>query len=91
MISAISTSPARQAENKPENIAKAAQDFEALLIAQVLRTARESGDSAEADSVMEMAESQFASILAANGGLGLAGMVTKGLSAAPPPPTHPQE
>ena len=56
----------------------------------VCREAEPVPDSA-ADSVMEMAESQFASVLAANGGLGLAALVTTALSAAPPPPTHLQE
>ena len=91
MISAVSGLNDPKTAVKPDTVEKSARDFEALLIAQLLRAARESGESAEADSVMEMAESQFASVLAANGGLGLAALVTKALSAAPPLPTHPQE
>lgn len=91
MISPVSGLNNPAAAVKTDAIDKSARDFEALLIAQLLRAARESGESAEADSVMEMAESQFASVLAANGGLGLAALVTTALSAAPPPPTHLQE
>ena len=80
MLSAVSSNAESVAVANPGELRKAATDFEALLIAQLLRCARESGESGEADSVMEMAESQFASILAANGGLGLAEMVTKGLA-----------
>ena len=80
MLSSVSSGRGSVAVTKPEELRKAATDFEALLIAQLLRSARESGESGEADAVMETAENQFASILAANGGLGLAAVVTKGLS-----------
>lgn len=91
MISAVSGVQDSASVPKPGGVETSARDFEALLIAQLLRAAREGAESAEADSVMQMAESQFASVLAANGGLGLAAIVTKALSAAPPHPTQPEE
>ena len=87
MIPAVSAGLLAVPDTNPESITKAAGDFEALLIAQLLRAARESDGTAEADSIMEMAENQFASLMAKNGGLGLARLVTQGLTAAPPPPT----
>ena len=91
MISPVSSSSPSAPDSTPKDLLKAARDFEALLIAQLLRSAREDSGAAESDSLMEMAESQFASLLAANGGLGLAQIVAGGLSAQPPPPKPRQE
>jgi Rod binding domain-containing protein len=64
-------------------------DFEALLIAQMLKLARESGggmtgDSDEQDetnsTMVELGEQQLAQALSASGGLGLAKMVVAGLT-----------
>ncbi len=70
----------------PEKILDAAQQFEALLLSQVLRTIRESGkgwlggdESATSDTATEFAEQQFAVTLAHQGGLGLANLVAAGL------------
>lgn len=64
----------------------AAQQFEALLLGQILRSARESdggwlggGDSA-GDSLTEFAEQQLASTMAQQGGLGLADLISQGLA-----------
>jgi len=69
----------------PENAAKlkeAAGQFEALLIAQMLKSARDSdsgGWSGEADqstsAIMDMAEQHLAELLGSQGSLGLARMV----------------
>jgi Rod binding domain-containing protein len=72
----------------PESVARAASQFEALLIGQLLKSAREAGgeswmgtDPSDADSsVMEMSEQQLASTMASNGGIGLATMVKAGLT-----------
>ena len=67
-------------------IGHAAKEFEALLIAQMLRSARESsadseGDGAETNSSLkELGEQQFAQSLANSGGLGVAKIVVAGLS-----------
>lgn len=62
------------------NVREAAQQFEALLIAQMLRSTREStGGDASTDSITEFAEQQFASVLSANAGLGFAALINNGL------------
>jgi Rod binding domain-containing protein len=70
-------------------IRQAATDFEAMLLAQMLRSAREasgnglSGDDEEdqANSTMlELGEQQFAQALASSGALGIAKMVVAGLT-----------
>lgn len=86
-----SSSPAQSLSSKdsPEKIQKAAKDFEALLIAQMLKSARESGggmtgDEDEQDetnsTAIELGEQQLAQALSNSGGLGLAKMVTAGLT-----------
>lgn len=74
----------------PEKIAGAAKQFEALMVGQILKTARESsggnwlgdqdGDDDQTGSlVMELAEQGFSQAIAARGGLGIAKMVTQNL------------
>lgn len=75
--------------NSPEKVKDAAQQFEALMIAQLLKSAK--GDDAsggwlgtgEEDETgqtsIEMAEQQFASVIAKNGGLGLTKFIVGGL------------
>jgi Rod binding domain-containing protein len=73
-----------QAAAKPDEISQASTQFEALIIGQVLKAARESsdkgwlgtGDDQTSDMAMEMAEQGLAQGLAAQGGLGIAKMVT---------------
>lgn len=77
------------AANDPAKVHDAAQQFEALLIGQIMRTERESGngwlgsggDSAS-DCATEYAEQQFATLLARQGGLGLANLIAAGLKSA---------
>ena len=72
----------------PAKIRKAATDFEAMLIDQMLRSAREaggliadgSGDNQANASLFELGEQQFAQALASSGGLGIAKMVVAGLT-----------
>jgi Rod binding domain-containing protein len=68
---------------------EAAKDFESLLVGLVMKTARESmggggwlgGSEDDPGSAMgELAEQQLASLMSANGGFGLAGMIEKGLN-----------
>ncbi len=73
-----------QAAAKPDEVSQAATQFEALIIGQVLKAARESSDQGwlgtggdqTGDMAMEMAEQGLAQGLAAQGGLGIAKMVT---------------
>ena len=76
-------------KDTPEKIQKAATDFEALLIAQLLKSARESGggmtgDADEEDEtnspMVELGEQQLAQALSSSGGLGIAKMVIAGLT-----------
>jgi Rod binding domain-containing protein len=76
-------------KDTPQKIAKAARDFEAVLISEMLKSARESGggitgDADEQDetnsTMLELGEQQFAQALSASGGLGIAKMVIAGLT-----------
>lgn len=73
-------------KDAPEKIAGVAKQFEALMIGQMLKSAREANgggwlsdeDSQEDQTgsmVMEMAEQGFSQAIAAHGGLGIAKMV----------------
>jgi flagellar protein FlgJ len=74
----------------PKKLQEAAKQFEALMIGQMMKTVRDSGegswlsegDEAGEDSSMSMAEEQFAQAMASNGGLGLAKMVMRTMSHA---------
>jgi peptidoglycan hydrolase FlgJ len=84
--------PADAAARKPDDAAKArdaAQQFEALLIGQILRSAREggggwlgSGGDSAGDCATDLAEQQLATVLAERGGLGLAEVIAEGLRKA---------
>jgi flagellar protein FlgJ len=83
------STPGLPSKDSPAKIHEAAQQFESLLIGQLLKTSREAGgggwlgtDDDDAGATgMEMAEQQFAKMLAANGGLGLSKMIEAGLRA----------
>jgi len=87
---AAGVTPAVRAPDDPAKVHDAAEQFEALLIGQILRTERESGngwlgsggDSAS-DCATDYAEQQFATLLARQGGLGLANLIAAGLKSAP--------
>ena len=94
-IAAPATPPGGAAEtpkDSPAKIQDSARQFEALLIAQLMKSMRDSeggwmgtdGDDASA-SAMEYGQEMFAQSLSANGGLGLAQLVAKGLLPPPKP------
>jgi|SRR5579864_4227406 len=74
-------------KNDPKKIASSAKQFEALMIAQVLKTMHEedgqgwlgTGEDQTASSAMGMADEYFAQALSSRGGLGLAQMISKSL------------
>jgi Rod binding domain-containing protein len=75
----------------PELVRQAAAEFEALLVAEMLKSARASGgggwlgsgEDQAGTTMVELAEQQFAQALAAAGGLGLADLLAEGLRAKP--------
>lgn len=89
-VSAVQTMPQMGASNSSQaaKLGRAASEFEALFVAQMLRSARESSadDSDDSDGaatnspLMDLGEQQFAQALTNNGGLGLAKIVVTGLS-----------
>lgn len=75
------------ASRNPDKVHDAAQQFEALLLGQMLRTERQSGggwlgsgEDAAGECATDYGEQQFAAVLAQQGGLGLATLVAKGLT-----------
>ena len=77
------------AKSDPAKIERAAKAFESLLIGQILKSSHADGsanwlgteDDPAGDSATELAEEQFAQALASRGGLGLAKLITQGLTA----------
>jgi Rod binding domain-containing protein len=80
-------------QNSPQKVKDAAQQFEALMIEQLLKTAREAssdgggwlgtGEDQPGQIAMDMAEQQFASTMAKQGGFGLTTTITRDLERAP--------
>jgi Rod binding domain-containing protein len=78
---------AQASSTQPSKIADAAKQFEALMLGQILKAARESSDGGwlgtgedhSGELALDMAEQQFAQAMSARGGLGLAKMVTAGI------------
>lgn len=72
---------------KPSRVEDAARQFESLLLAQMLKSGREAAadiggedeNEAESSTMLEVAEQQFAQMLARQGGIGLARLVQAGL------------
>lgn len=81
--------PAQPAKSDPARIERAAKAFESLMIGQILKSSHADGsanwlgcdDDPAGESATELAEEQFAQALASSGGLGLAKLITRGLSA----------
>jgi Rod binding domain-containing protein len=68
----------------PRRIADSAKQFEAMMISQMMKVAKGdgSGEDDSANALGDMAGEQFAQLLAANGGVGLAKLVTQALDRA---------
>jgi flagellar protein FlgJ len=79
-------------EQPPQHIQEAAQQFEALLVGQLLKAARSAdgeawlggGSDSSATPAIEFAEEQLAAALSARGGLGLAAMIAQSLQHVEP-------
>lgn len=81
-------SPGIAGHEEPAKVREAAAQFEALLLAQMLKSVREAasegwmgagGDEA-GGMMLDVAQEHLAQVLAAQGGLGLADLVTQGLA-----------
>lgn len=89
---ASATAPMQSPAPAPKTTEEAARQFESLLIAQMLKSARESGwksdDSEDGDSetstMLDLSEQQFAQMLAQKGGLNLSRMIVNGLDRGAP-------
>ncbi|MEP6961258.1 MAG: rod-binding protein [Acidobacteriota bacterium] len=70
---------------KPKNAGEAAKQFEALLLGQMLRSARSSEVSEDptGETMWDMAAQHFAQVMADNGGMGLAKMIARSLETKP--------
>ncbi len=75
------------AQPEKASAGETAADFEALMIGQMLKSARSdsegwlgTGQDSSSASLIEMAEDQMAKVLAAGGGLGLASMIERSLA-----------
>ncbi len=73
---------------KTDKLHKAAQQFEALMVGEMLKSAREagsdgwlgSGESTGDSSAMDMAESQLANALSSGSGIGLASVIERSMA-----------
>jgi Rod binding domain-containing protein len=71
--------------DNPVKIRQAAQEFEGLLLEEVLQSSKggsswlQSGESSSDDCATGLAEQQLALALARNGGMGLSNMIAKAL------------
>jgi Rod binding domain-containing protein len=81
-------------KDTPAKIRDSARQFEALLIAQILRSVREPsggwlacGDGQAGSSISDYAEQQLAHVLSASGGLGIASLIEQGLTGKAQPQT----
>jgi Rod binding domain-containing protein len=79
--------PGTNHKDDPEKIHQAAQQFESLLLAQILKSAHDdsegwlgTGEDQAGSSAMSIAEEQLAQALSNRGGLGLAGLIERGLT-----------
>jgi peptidoglycan hydrolase FlgJ len=85
-ITSATAALADAAQPKPRSAENAARQFEALLIGEMMKSVREStaDDEDENDNskqtMLDVADQQFAQVLANNGGLGMARMIVAGLN-----------
>jgi Rod binding domain-containing protein len=79
----IATTAAAGAESidypKPRNETEAAKQFEALLLAQMLRSVHEPTEDSTGDTMWDVAAQQFAQAIANHGGFGMARLIAEGL------------
>jgi len=99
-VGAAALSPSDTFTGTSSKASAAAKDFEALMLGQMLRSARQdkswlSIDGSEDDSVedttMSIGEQELAKTLAAHGGLGLSKMISTALACSADAPGSPNQ
>jgi Rod binding domain-containing protein len=82
----VTSLAAKPKTDSPEKILKAAKQFEALLVGQMMKSMQDSeggwlgtGDDQSSSAAIEYGQEAFAQAMSASGGLGLAQMVAAGL------------
>ena len=82
----VTSLAAKPKADSPEKILKAAKQFEALLVGQMMKSMQDSeggwlgtGDDQSSSAAIEYGQEAFAQAMSASGGLGLAQMVAAGL------------
>lgn len=80
-VASLSATTALPEQSKAKNVADAAAQFEAILIAQMLRSVQENSQSDDPAGapMLDLANQHLAELLAKNGGLGLSKLIAKGL------------
>jgi Rod binding domain-containing protein len=70
--------------NDPKSVHRVAQEFESLLISQLLKSMKQGAlaeeDSGANDSVMQYAQESMARVLSQNGGIGMASVIERALT-----------
>lgn len=81
-LSALTPATLDTATAAATKVEGAAKQFEALMIAQMLRTARENTEDQDSSgsTMLDLADQQFSQVMANNGGLGLAKLVVQGIN-----------
>jgi Rod binding domain-containing protein len=71
-------------KNDPKSVHRVAQEFESLLISQLLKSMKQGAlseeDSGANDSVMQYAQESMARVLSQNGGIGMASVIERALT-----------
>jgi len=82
----VTSMAAKPKVDSPEKILKAAKQFEALLVGQMMKSMQDgeggwlgTGDDQSSSAAIEYGQEAFAQAMSASGGLGLAQMVAAGL------------
>ena len=87
-------------KSTPERVLAAAKEFEAMLLEQMLKEARTSSSLSEepdqaSNTLREIADQQFARLIASQGGLGISKVLVdsfkKATPASPPTPASPSQ
>lgn len=84
LMEANGPSPSGCATQDPRSVHRVAQEFESLLISQLLKSMKQGAlggeDSGADESVMQYAQESMARVLSQNGGIGMASVIERALT-----------